>query len=182
MQRWFGFVAVVLVLSCASREPAETIVTEPRFESVQPELFGAYGAQPNAWADYDNDGDLDLYVGFRYSPNRLYKNDDGIFRDVAAEVGLDVMDDTRVASWGDFDADGHLDLFIGWTSWTTPASLPGGTSMPTGIWICSSVRRRQDQSSLPQRGRWPSFYRCRGRSGCRGFRREPPGEFRRLRQ
>ena len=113
MQRWVGFTAVVLLLSCASREPAETILTEPRFESVQPKLFEAYGAQPNAWADYDNDGDLDLYIGFRYSPNRLYKNDDGVFRDVAAEVGLDVMDDTRVASWGDFDADGHLDLFIG---------------------------------------------------------------------
>ena len=122
MQRWFGFVAVVLVLSCASREPAETIVTEPRFESVQPELFGVYGAQPNAWADYDNDGDLDLYVGFRYSPNRLYKNDDGIFHDVAAEVGLDVMDDTRVASWG--------------------------TSMPTGIWICSSGFRSKKAGSI----------------------------------
>ncbi len=112
MQRWVGFTAVVLLLSCASREPAETIVTEPHFESVQPELFGAYGAQPNAWADYDNDGDLDLYVGFRHSSNRLYKNDNGVFRDVAAEVGLN--------------------------SWTTPASLPGGTSMPTGIWICLS--------------------------------------------
>ena len=112
MQRSVGLAAVALLLSCAPPVPVETIVTaEPRFESVQPELFAAYGAQPNAWADYDNDGDLDLYVGFRYSPNRLYKNDDGVFRDVAAEVGLNVTDDTRVASWGDFDADGlHVGL------------------------------------------------------------------------
>ena len=35
------------------------------FEPVQPELFSASGGQPNAWADFDNDGDLDLFVGFR---------------------------------------------------------------------------------------------------------------------
>ena len=111
MLRITSFASVLLILSCA--EPTETVVKAPQFESVQPDVFAMYGAQPNAWADYDNDGDLDLYVGFRYSPNRLYENDNGVFRDVAAEVGLNVMDDTRVASWGDFDADGHVDLFLG---------------------------------------------------------------------
>ena len=43
----------------------------PRFELVQPELFSANGAQPNAWADFDNDGDLDEFVGFRGRPNRF---------------------------------------------------------------------------------------------------------------
>ena len=37
----------------------------PRFELVQPELFGVTGGQPNAWADFDNDTDLDEFVGFR---------------------------------------------------------------------------------------------------------------------
>ena len=36
----------------------------PQFEAVQPDLFAAPGGQPNAWADFDNDGDLDLFVGF----------------------------------------------------------------------------------------------------------------------
>ena len=54
----------------------------PRFELVQPELFSANGAQPNAWADFDNDGDLDEFVGFRGRANRLYRQDRGRFEDV----------------------------------------------------------------------------------------------------
>ena len=37
----------------------------PLFELVQPELFGVTGGQPNARADFDNDGDLDEFVVFR---------------------------------------------------------------------------------------------------------------------
>jgi len=85
----------------------------PLFESVQPELFGASGAQPNAFIDFDGDGDLDLFVGFRNRPDRLYENEGGTFADVAERVGLATPEDTRVAAWGDYDADGHLDVYIG---------------------------------------------------------------------
>ena len=37
----------------------------PSFTLVQPELFAATGGNTNAWADVDNDGDLDYFVGFR---------------------------------------------------------------------------------------------------------------------
>src|SRR5205807_7932327 len=37
----------------------------PRFELVQPDLFAVAGAQPNCWADFNNDGSLDLFVGFK---------------------------------------------------------------------------------------------------------------------
>src|SRR3989442_10196920 len=84
-----------------------------RFELVQPELFGVTGGQANAWADFDNDGDLDEFVGFRGRPNRLYRQDHGRFEDVAAAVGLADTVETRVAAWGDFDGDGHLDLYVG---------------------------------------------------------------------
>jgi len=86
----------------------------PAFELVQPELFGAPETLTNAWADYDNDGDYDLFVGFRPNlPNRLYRNDDGVFVDVAAEAGLADLDNTRAAAWGDFNGDGHIDLYVG---------------------------------------------------------------------
>ncbi|HXT68977.1 MAG TPA: CRTAC1 family protein [Vicinamibacterales bacterium] len=93
-----------------------------RFEPVQPELFAAGGAFANAWADYDNDGDLDLFVGFGGTPaNRLYRNDDGVFSDVAAAAGVADARATRAAAWGDFDRDGDPDLLVGFT--------PGGGSV-----------------------------------------------------
>lgn len=85
----------------------------PAFELVQPDLFSAVGGQANAWADADGDGDLDYFVAFRGRQNRFYRNDNGIFRDAAAEVGLADNQETRAAAWGDFDADGDPDLFLG---------------------------------------------------------------------
>src|SRR5437763_4878057 len=94
----------------------------PRFELVQPDLFGVTGGQPNAWADFDNDGDLDEFVGFRGRPNRLYRQYHGKFEDVAAAVGLADAIETRAAAWGDFDADGQVDLYVGFVD-GTPGKL-----------------------------------------------------------
>ena len=88
----------------------------PTFALVQPELFGVTGGQPNAWSDFDNDGDLDEFVGFRGRPNRLYRQDHGRFEDVAAAVGLADVVETRAAAWGDFDADGQIDLYVGFAA------------------------------------------------------------------
>src|SRR5688572_31855989 len=91
----------------------------PSFALVQPELFSAPGGNANAWADADNDGDLDYFVGFRGRPNRFYRNDRGRFVDVAAAVGLidepkgSSPPETRAVAWGDYNADGHVDLYVG---------------------------------------------------------------------
>jgi hypothetical protein len=85
----------------------------PRFELLQPETFAAGGALTNAFADVDDDGDLDLFVGFGGAPNRLYENARGTFRDVAARWGVADARATRAAAWGDYDADGDPDLLVG---------------------------------------------------------------------
>jgi enediyne biosynthesis protein E4 len=64
--------------------------------------------------DYDNDGNLDLFVTY-YGKNVLYRNNgDGTFTDVTQKSGL--LTATNLYSTGaaflDYDRDGHLDLFV----------------------------------------------------------------------
>jgi FG-GAP-like repeat/ASPIC and UnbV len=92
---------------------AAATASVPTFEPVQPELLGTGGSFVNAFADVDGDGDLDLFVGFNGSPNRLYRNDRGVLTDVAGDAELAEACATRAAAWGDFDADGDPDLLVG---------------------------------------------------------------------
>ena len=61
------------------------------------------------FADYDNDGDPDLYVT-AIGPNVLLRNDAGTF--VEVEAGVEDAGRGQTASWGDYDADGLLDLYV----------------------------------------------------------------------
>ncbi|MDG3004918.1 CRTAC1 family protein [Paludisphaera mucosa] len=77
-------------------------------------LAEAMNSNSAAWADYDNDGDVDLFVCEERRTNRLYRNKgDGAFEDATVEVGL--ADPSRTfckgACWVDFDNDGDPDLF-----------------------------------------------------------------------
>jgi hypothetical protein len=112
----------LLLVACSSSDTAQDIVYDtqehafPNFSRHQFEVFSDDGAQTNAWGDYDSDGDLDLYVGFRGRANRLYQNTDGTFTDIASQVGLADEEETRAVAWGDYDSDGDLDLYVGFTS------------------------------------------------------------------
>ena len=65
-----------------------------------------------SFADYDGDGDQDLYVS-NYGPNRLFRNSgSGVFEEVAHQAGVnDSLWGTGV-TWGDYDRDGHLDFYV----------------------------------------------------------------------
>lgn len=74
-------------------------------------------ARAHGWADYDNDGDLDVLVFNSNSTpgNRLFKNNgDGTFTLVTGLIfDTDNFANARTCSWGDIDNDGDLDLYIG---------------------------------------------------------------------
>jgi hypothetical protein len=64
-------------------------------------------------ADYDNDGDPDIYVS-NYGANTLFENKgDGTFSDVAKRGGVAGAQNTVGSIWFDYDNDGHLDLYVG---------------------------------------------------------------------
>lgn len=64
------------------------------------------------WADYDNDGWLDLYV-LNHGANTLFHNDSGRgFTDVTEQAGVGDAGKGTTATWGDFDGDSFLDLYV----------------------------------------------------------------------
>jgi hypothetical protein len=82
----------------------------------------AYPTQAGGWADYDGDGDLDLYIGnegqrrgqgMTFFPENLYRNNgDGTFTDVAREAGVANDRYAKGVAWGDYDNDGDPDLYV----------------------------------------------------------------------
>jgi hypothetical protein len=107
-----GPTALGLGLGLGLAGPA--LAEAPRFTSVQPETLGVVGSISNAWADFDQDGDLDLAVSLKGGEVRLYRNDGGQLVNIGAAVGLPTSGiEIRGLSWGDYDGDGYPDLLGG---------------------------------------------------------------------
>jgi hypothetical protein len=85
-----------------------------RFERVDDEAVALWNDYSGGaiFADYDNDGDQDLYV-LNWGENVLLQNDAGTFVDVTETAGVGGGDkNSQTASWGDYDEDGFLDLYV----------------------------------------------------------------------
>ena len=97
-------------------EPAKLWINEGGVfvDEAGPRGVAATGlaAASAVFADYDNDGDQDLYV-VGHSRNVLYRNDgNGYFDDVSEAAGVGTSGPGTSASWADYDSDGHLDLYV----------------------------------------------------------------------
>ena len=90
--------------------------------TVKAGLMSAAPTQTAAWADYDGDGWLDLFVGHEseigpdgkvlYSSQMFHNNHDGTFTEVGAAMGLASLGFVKGVAWGDFNNDGRPDLYV----------------------------------------------------------------------
>lgn len=83
-------------------------------EDVPVPYDGAYLAAGSAWADYDKDGWVDLFVSGNLDPNALYHNNgDGAFSLSEFSETLSLPDTpSGGAVWADYDNDGWRDLYV----------------------------------------------------------------------
>ncbi|MCH8904191.1 MAG: VCBS repeat-containing protein, partial [Bacteroidetes bacterium] len=83
-------------------------------ENVAPDLIKPGMVTSAVWTDFDNDGDDDLIVVGEWMPISLYENDNGKFKDVTFDKGME----TTTGWWNkivsaDFDGDGDMDYMLG---------------------------------------------------------------------
>ena len=64
------------------------------------------------WADFDNDGFLDLFLGHENGPNQLFQNNgNGTFKDISRSSGVD-RQHTKAVAAADYDDDGYPDMYV----------------------------------------------------------------------
>ncbi len=81
-------------------------------------LLSFHPTQTAAWADYDNDGWVDLFIGNETVDGDVHlcelfrNNGDGTFTDAAREAGVATEGYVKGCIWGDYDNDGFPDLYV----------------------------------------------------------------------
>jgi tetratricopeptide (TPR) repeat protein len=72
-----------------------------------------FATQTAVWADIDNDGWVDLFVGNEKGPSQLYRNKgDGTFENISSSAGIDRSAFTKAVVSADYDGDGYPDFFV----------------------------------------------------------------------
>ena len=114
--------------------------------------FEMYGLGVTA-ADYDNDGNIDIYVT-ALGPNRLFRNlGGGKFSDVTARAGVGDPGFSTSAAWFDYDVDGRLDLFVAnYVEWT----------IGTDLFCTLDGRNKSYCTPESYKGQSPTLYRNKG--------------------
>ena len=104
-------------------------------------------------ADYDNDGNVDIYVT-ALGPNRLFRNlGGGKFSDVTARAGVGDPGFSTSAVWFDYDVDGRLDLFVAnYVEWT----------IGTDLFCTLDGRNKSYCTPESYKGQSPTLYRNKG--------------------
>ena len=116
MKKLFIFLASMVLLLSPDLSRGDIRFNDISFESGVADL--AINSSGPSFVDYDNDGDIDIYVVTEYhgtnQGNRLFENDgSGNFTDVALLRGVDNQTGLgRGASWGDYDNDGDVDMVV----------------------------------------------------------------------
>ena len=112
-------------------------------------LESALQAHIIAAADYDNDGQVDLFVARPFHHFQLFRNRDGTFEDVTVSSGLrhekptpDIATYACIPAFGDIDNDGDLDLMLAQVGQQFPWSkgLLGRTPMPSTLYVNEAGR------------------------------------------
>ncbi len=70
-------------------------------------------SQTAVWADIDNDGYVDLFIGNENGPSQLFHNrGDGTFEDISHAAGVDRVAFTKGVVAADYDQDGYMDFYV----------------------------------------------------------------------
>ncbi|MEQ8811194.1 MAG: FG-GAP-like repeat-containing protein, partial [Imperialibacter sp.] len=128
----------VLTLLTLVSQPREVLLANESFFQIDNtnSIFGetlAGVAYAQAWADFDQDGDEDLFVGTTDiggsgKPNKLYQNNgNGTFTSLAAGALTTDLADVRFAAWGDINNDGFPDLFVPDLGYRNGAPFPANS-------------------------------------------------------
>ncbi len=108
-------------------------------------------AMGSTWADYDGDGDQDVFV-YGWGTCRLFRNDGGLrFTEVSQGSGLERRMNSNAATWFDYDRDGVLDLFV-----------TGYFAEHHDLWDLSTTRIMHDSFEFANNGGRNYLYRGAG--------------------
>ena len=109
-----------LDLAAGSLVGANKVYLNNNSDSLQTDADNPWTSQDSddtfsvAWGDMDGDSDLDLAVGNRGTPNKVYLNINGSLQTDADNPWTSQdNDETTSVAWGDVDGDGDLDLAVG---------------------------------------------------------------------